>query len=114
MNHSLFGFHRDDLDFYTAECECGWESPPCPGKEDATDSLLDHVRAESASRALAHRRGYRWPGEDGNGDPNQPTAKPESWIHDVGAVLDDLERLGFRIERAAIESVLSDARFESH
>ena len=42
LAHGLDELAEDDEGWWRATCECGWESPPCPGKEEAIDFFGDH------------------------------------------------------------------------
>lgn len=51
--HGLtLGTTDDGWDYST--CECGWMSPPCPGREEAWGFFNDHIEHEFAKVEGAH------------------------------------------------------------
>ncbi len=40
------------MGFYTADCACGWRSPPCPDEETRVDFLMQHAYEAGYAKAL--------------------------------------------------------------
>ncbi len=43
MHYTANGFEEDKLGFFVPKCSCGWECPPAPDEETATDFLMQHA-----------------------------------------------------------------------
>lgn len=43
--HHSAEIDSDEDGWWWAVCACGWQSGPCPGREDATDAWGDHREA---------------------------------------------------------------------
>lgn len=42
-HYTANGFEEDKLGFFVPKCSCGWECPPTPDEETATDFLMQHA-----------------------------------------------------------------------
>lgn len=51
-NHSLDEFAEREDGFDSAVCACGWETPPCPGHEEAANFWGQHLLAVFLDEAM--------------------------------------------------------------
>ena len=42
-HYTANGMEEDKLGFFVPKCSCGWECPPAPDEETATDFLMQHA-----------------------------------------------------------------------
>ena len=50
--HYTESFEEDKLGYFVPKCACGWQSPPAPDEETATDFLMQHAYEAGYAQAL--------------------------------------------------------------